>query len=59
VALDHGLAIPVDTLWPWLRDHLPGLAPAEAREPAGWEKVSQDALAATVAVFQVPAPPNP
>jgi len=59
LGLDHGLAIPVDTLWPWLRDHLPGLAPAEASGPAGWEKISRDARAATVAVFQVPAPPNP
>lgn len=56
---DHGLAIPADTLWPWFRDHLPGLAPAEASEPAGWEKVARDARAATVAVFQIPSPPNP
>lgn len=59
IGLDHGLAIPVETLWPGLRDHLPGLAPAEASEPSGWEKVTRDARAATVAVFQVPAPPNP
>jgi len=59
IGLDHGMAIPVETLWPWLRDHLPGLKAAEAGEPGDWEEVSRKTREATVAVFQVPLPPIP
>jgi Flp pilus assembly protein TadD len=59
IGLGHGMAIPVETLWPWLRDHLPGLEAAGAGDPSGWEEVSQNARQATVAVLQVPLPPIP
>jgi tetratricopeptide (TPR) repeat protein len=48
---------PIERVWPFLKDHLPDLEPAEAADVAkSWEKLASDASRRMVTVVARPAP---
>jgi len=50
----RGLGVPIDQLWPLLKEQIPDLEPATAEPSAGtWEEVERQAAAATVRVIMV------
>jgi tetratricopeptide (TPR) repeat protein len=53
----RAFATPIERVWPFLKDHLPDLEPAEAPDAKKpWEKVASDASRRMVTVVARPAP---
>lgn len=53
----RAFATPIERVWPFLKDHLPDLEPAEARDAKKpWEKVASDASRRIVTVVARPTP---